>query len=226
MGLIADILNLFFPRNCAGCNNTLVSNERFICTDCLMHLPKTGFWKEVENPAAKLFWGKIKIEYAASYCYFQKKSRIQKILHHLKYKDMQEMGEMLGKLFGEELLNTPFGSTDLLIPVPLHKSRLRKRGYNQSDLIAEGLSKTLSIPVNAKAVVRTKATETQTNKGRFARWQNVENIFSVVDRQSIENKHIILVDDILTTGATLESCATEILKIPGTKVSILTLAKA
>jgi len=226
MGIVHDILDFIFPRNCAGCYNSLVSNENFICTDCLFHLPKTGFWKETNNPAAQLFWGKVKIENTASYFYFQKKSRVQNIFHHLKYKDMKELGEMLGKLFGEELHNTSYASADAIIPVPLHKSRMKKRGYNQSEWIANGLSTALSIPVDNTSVVRVSFNETQTSKGRYARWKNVENIFSVADSQTLENKHIVLVDDILTTGATLEACANVILQVPGTKVSILTLAKA
>jgi ComF family protein len=226
MSIIHHILDFIFPRNCAGCYKSLVSNENYICTDCLFHLPKTGYWKDTNNPAAQLFWGKVKIENTASHFFFQKKSRVQNIFHHLKYKDMKELGEMLGKLFGEELHQTPYASADVIVPVPLHKNRMKKRGYNQSEWIAAGLSAALSVPVDTTSVIRTSANETQTSKGRYARWKNVENIFSVAKCQTLEGKHIILVDDILTTGATLEACATAILEVPGTRVSILTLAKA
>jgi len=226
MPLFEDFINILFPQTCAGCNNALITGEKYICTDCLYQLPRTFFWKETDNPVARLFWGRVYLENASSFFYFHKKSRLQNILHHLKYKNQKEIGFELGKMFGAELRDTPYSSADAIVPVPLHKSKLNKRGYNQSELIALGISEILDIPVNTEALKRVIASESQTRKSRFERWENVEKIFSLNDPDFFKDKHVLLVDDVLTTGATLEACASAILEVPNSKVSAVTIANA
>jgi len=189
-------------------------------------MPKTGFWNENENPVARIFWGRVYLQNVSSFLHFQKGGRLQNIIHNMKYKNIKEIGTFLGKLYGYELKNIPNSNVDLIIPVPLHKSKLRKRGYNQSEYIARGISEVLNLPVNTNSIERYIASDSQTRKSRFERWENVKNVFKIVEPQSFIGKHVLLVDDVITTGATLEACARAILEIPGTKVSIATLAFA
>lgn len=226
MTFLSSLLDIFFPRTCAGCNNSLSTGENLICTDCLYQMPKTGFWNENENPVARIFWGRVYLQNVSSFLHFQKGGRLQNIIHNMKYKNIKEIGTFLGKLYGYELKNIPNSNVDLIIPVPLHKSKLRKRGYNQSEYIARGISEVLNLPVNTNSIERYIASDSQTRKSRFERWENVKNVFKIVEPQSFIGKHVLLVDDVITTGATLEACARAILEIPGTKVSIATLAFA
>jgi ComF family protein len=222
-----DFVSLFFPVVCVSCGKSLYKNENNICTYCLYHLPKSNFHLTNDNPVAKIFWGRINIQSAASFYAFNKGGKVQQLIHQLKYKGQQEVGVSLGKLYGYELRNSvDFKSVDLIIPVPLHTKRQRKRGYNQSACFAEGLAKTLHRPVDLSVLFRSAASETQTKKSRFTRWKNVESIFYTRNEQQVAHKHILLVDDVITTGATLEACAQTLLKIEGVKVSIATIAYA
>lgn len=223
---LKDFFNLFFPDICVVCNSHLVNQEDLICTKCLYNLPKTNFHKDIENPVSQLFWGRAKIEYATAYFLFNKDSQYQNMMHKFKYHGNKELGSVLGKSFGNQLHNSFFNKIDMIIPVPLHKSKLRKRGYNQSEWIAKGISETLLKPMDVKSLIRTVATETQTRKSRFERWENVENIFKICNEKLLVGKHILLVDDVVTTGSTLEACANVLLEIEGIKVSIATLAVA
>lgn len=223
---LKDFFNLVFPDLCVACNNHLVSQERLICTSCLYNLPKTNFHKEIDNPVSELFWGRAKIEYATAYYFFNKGGQYQDMMHKFKYHGVKEIGYVLGRSFGAQIKNSFFKNIDVVIPVPLHQSKLKKRGFNQSELIAEGLSESLQKKLDAKNLIRTIATTTQTRKSRFDRWKNVEKIFKVKNPGQITGKHILLVDDVVTTGSTLEACANVILEIPETKVSIATLAVA
>jgi ComF family protein len=222
--LIKDIFDLLFPRTCSGCNNLLTSGEYLVCTECLYKLPRTGYWKEDDNPVAKKFWGRIVVENASSFLHFQKGGRLQNIIHQMKYRNKKEIGFIFGKLFGHELKDTKYAKVELIVPVPLHFSKFRKRGYNQSEWIAIGISEVLGVPINAYALERNIASESQTKKVRYDRWTNVMNVFSISNPDALKNKHILLVDDVLTTGATLEACANSILSVPNTKISIVTLA--
>lgn len=222
--MIKTIVEIFYPRICPGCNTVLATAEKHICTKCIFHLPRTGYWKEKDNPIARMLWGRVYLENAAAYLHFQKKGRIQNIIHQIKYKNQKELGLEIGKMFGKELKGSNFALTDLIIPLPLHASRLRKRGYNQSEIIAKGLSEAMNIPIINNAVIRSIGNTSQTRKGRYERWENVENIFNVTKPELLIDKHVLLVDDVLTTGATIEACATAILKVPKTRVSIATLA--
>lgn len=173
-----------------------------------------------------MFWGRVKIEHAAAFLYFEKESKFQNIFHELKYNGKKELGIFLGNLYGRKLVESRFNSVDLILPVPLHKTRRNKRGYNQSELIALGISECIKKPVDTNSVMRTKATKTQTSRSRYERWLNVEGIFKCVDKSLLENKHVLVIDDIITTGATTESLIQEISDVPGIKISVAVLAVA
>ncbi|PLX12159.1 MAG: amidophosphoribosyltransferase [Marinilabiliales bacterium] len=223
---LTDLFNLFFPNLCLVCNSHLVNQEELICTKCLYNLPKTGYHQEIDNPVSQLFWGRTKIEYATAYFTFSKGSRYQDLMHKFKYHGSKEIGYVLGKAFGNHIRESVFNEVDVIVPVPLHKSKLKKRGYNQSEWIGMGLSEALQVPLDIISFIRLVATETQTRKSRFERWKNVENIFSITNKEALTGKHILLVDDVVTTGSTLEACANVLLDLDNTKVSIATLAVA
>lgn len=220
-------IDLLYPQVCEACERPLAEGEQILCTYCRYEMPLTNFWKSTDNPAAKLFWGKVELEQAASFFYYAKDSRYRQLMHKLKYKGRKEIGVYLGKLYGSYLADSPlYNTVDVVVPLPLHAKRLAKRGYNQSEKIAEGISTAIQKPILLDAMQRNVYTETQTNKNRMERWKNVENVFSVTKPELLANKHILLVDDILTTGATLEVCANTILQATSCKVSVVTLAYA
>ncbi len=222
-----DFVSLFFPVICVSCGKSLYKNENSICTYCLYHLPRTNFHLTNDNPVAKIFWGRINIQAASSFYAFNKGGKVQQLVHQLKYKGQQHVGIRLGNLYGYELRdNNDFNTVDLIVPVPLHAKKLRKRGYNQSLCFAEGLSESMRLPVDSTVLCRSAASETQTKKSRFTRWKNVEHIFYTQNELLLMHKHILLVDDVITTGATLEACAQALLKVEGVKVSIATIAYA
>lgn len=225
--ILNDFISLIYPRICMACGKTLMRQEQCICTFCMYHLPRTDFHKEKENPVTKLFWGKINIDTASSYLYFYKKGKVQQLMHNLKYRGHKEIGVFVGNLFGKELLQSQiFKTADCVIPVPLHPKKERKRGYNQSEMFAIGLSESMKIPVDTKTLIKTTATETQTKKSRFSRWENVKEVFSLQNAEHLKNKHILLVDDVITTGATIESCVAKLQQVDGVKVSIASMAYA
>lgn len=224
---LADFVSLLFPELCAACRESLVANEQLVCTGCLYNLPFTNFHLQPDNIVAQQFWGKIKLEAAFALCFFTKGGKIQNLMHQFKYKGMHQIGNLLGGIAGSQLVhNDIFNSVDVIIPVPLHKSRMRKRGYNQSACFAEGLAQKLNTVVECDNLVRMVATETQTHKSRFARFVNMQEIFAVKSPDRLIDKHILLVDDIITTGSTLEACGAQLLKVPGLKLSIATIAYA
>jgi len=224
---LADFIALLFPELCQACGESLVTGEELICTDCRYNLPFTNFHFKPDNMVAQQFWGKINLEAAYALCYFAKGGKMQHLMHQFKYKGMQKIGDLLGNIAGEQLATTPaFSTADLIIPVPLHKNRLRKRGYNQSVCFANGLSEKLNIPVDENNLVRVRATETQTHRSRFSRFENMQEVFALNNPETLINKHIILVDDVVTTGSTLEACGAELLKVEGLKLSIATIACA
>jgi ComF family protein len=224
---LADFVALLFPQLCAACGESLMANENVICTTCLYSLPLTNFQLQPDNIVARQFWGKVNLQAAYALYYFTKGGKVQNLVHHLKYKGMQQVGHITGNIAAEQLIrNEIFYSVDVIIPVPLHKKRLKQRGYNQSTCFAEGLAQKLNAVVDDKSLVRTQATETQTKKGRFTRFENMQEVFAVINPEKLVNKHVLLVDDIVTTGSTLEACAIELLKIEGLKLSIATIAYA
>ena len=222
-----DFISLLFPRICHGCGNHLLRNEKVICTECYILIPRTNFHLKPENPVAQLFWGRCRLEKAAAFSYYTRDSRIRKLIHRLKYKGAREIGRELGRIYGLSLKSSGFlDDIDLVIPVPLHPSKKRIRGFNQSDLIAEGIADPGPMTVEPGLLRRNTKTSTQTKKSRYERWANVEGIFEVTVEEKLKGRHVLLVDDVITTGSTLEACANEILKIEGTKVSVAALAFA
>ncbi len=226
-GYFADFVSLLFPELCQACGESLVTGEDLLCINCRYNLPFTDFHLKPDNMVAQQFWGKINLEAAYAMCYFTKGEKMQHLMHQFKYKGIQKIGNLLGNIAGEQLGKNPvFSSVDVIIPVPLHKSRLRKRGYNQSACFAEGLSEKLNIPVDENSLLRVRATQTQTHRSRFSRFENMQEVFALANTDTLINKHVLLVDDVVTTGSTLEACGTELLKVEGLKLSIATIACA
>lgn len=222
-----SLFSLFFPRLCVVCGSHLFNNEEVICVECLCDLPKTNYHLYKDNPVAYVFYGRVNIYAATSYFHFVKSSKYSRMMYLFKYQGNKQIGVVLGRYFGKDLVESSlFSDVDLIVPVPLHRKKLRERGYNQSECIAEGMSVTMQVKVVSDNLLRKEYTTTQTRKSRIDRWNNVKGKFYVVDPVVFTNKHILLVDDVVTTGATLEACATELLKIQGVRVSIATLAKA
>jgi ComF family protein len=230
-GLLSNIWQdfwfLFYPKICESCGQSLRQQETILCTSCLVKLPRTGFHKDKESELAQVFWGRIEIEHITSLMHFVKGSTYRKLIHKLKYQKRPDIGVFLGKELGSELhVSGLFDDVDSIVPVPLHPDRYKTRGYNQAEKIGEGLSETLKVPMDATNFYRAVATTTQTKKGRFDRWENVAEVFQVNDESKFKNKHILLIDDVITTGATIEACAQRLLKIEGVKISIASLGFA
>ncbi len=224
---IKPIYHLLFPHVCNGCGTELLSNEKTICTTCLSFMPKTNFHLIINNPMEQKMAVRTHIENATAYCYFNKGGAIQHLLHGLKYERKQEIGHLLGRRFGKQIEDERWlQDIDLLMPIPLSKQKLKARGFNQSESITLGMADALNKPMDTAAVIRTKNTASQTNKTRAERISNMTDAFLVAYPEFIRNKHILLIDDVITTGATLEACADIILKVPGTRVSMATLAYA
>lgn len=224
--LTDSVIGLFYPDYCPGCGEPLVGGEHYICTDCILNLPYTYFDNSRKNVISELLMGRFSLEKANSLCYFVKNGRLQKLLHNLKYGNKPEIGTELGIHLGHELEKSDLSDFDVIIPVPIHPKKKKIRGYNQSTAIAIGIAQIIDKPIDTESVIRTIFTETQTKKNNIQRWENVENIFEVKFPENIENKHILIVDDVITTGATLESLGNVIEKIKGTKISVATLAVA
>jgi len=222
-----DFLDLIYPRTCVACGNTLYRHEELICSYCLVHLPKTFFHKDGNNPLMALFWGKIPIEMVSSFYFYNKGNRVQNLIHQLKYKKQPEIGVFLGKRYGNYLKDcTRFSEIDVIIPVPLHSSKQKIRGYNQAEMIAQGLSESMDIPYDITSFIRRDATETQTRKSKQERWENVKDKFKVVEAEQIRKKHLLLVDDVITTGSTMEACAQVLLAEEGVRISMVSIAAA
>jgi ComF family protein len=225
--LFRDLIGLLFPDLCAACGVHLYRGERFICTKCRHDLPYSDHHLHADNAAAKKFWGRLELKAVFALLYFRKGSRVQNILHSLKYKNQPQLGIELGRMVAEKLLlSKAYLNIDLIVPVPLHRKREKMRGYNQSLMIAKGISEKLGLPVEEKNLQRRVATESQTRKGRFSRHENIAGVFELKDAAALTGRHILLVDDVITTGATLEACANELLKHGITKISIAALAFA
>lgn len=222
-----DLLHLFFPKLCMLCQTPLVGGEEHICLKCLCDLPRTGHNFLEENPATYLFGGKVPVYHAAAFLHYEKGGHVQLLIHSLKYHDNREIGFRLGRMAGLRYQKAILSDRpDLLLPVPLHPKKRKQRGYNQSEWIARGLNTLLKLPIDTTSLRRTKETETQTHKQTYDRWLNMQDIFSVVDSEALAGKHILLIDDVITTGSTIGACAEALLTIPGVRVSVLAIAMA
>ena len=222
-----DFIDLIFPDLCVVCGNNLQRNEHQLCLSCLVDIPRTNYHLIEGNPVEKRFWGKVPVCRATSYFFFQKGSSFQKLLHILKYNGNKEIGVIMGKYAALDLLETPdFATVDLIIPVPLHPKKFKSRGYNQSEWIGKGIAMILNIPQDTSTLVRVKENPSQTKKSVYERFENTEGIFKLSDSTILAGKHVLLVDDVLTTGSTLEACIRALLETEGIKISIFTLAVA
>ncbi|HRE38330.1 MAG TPA: phosphoribosyltransferase family protein [Chitinophagaceae bacterium] len=221
-----SVLHLLFPHVCTGCGSDLLSKDSALCMRCVEAMPETQFELHAGNPAEKTFWGRLPVAAASAQFYFTKESLMQHLMHQLKYKGNKELGIQLGRIMGEQLKNSGRFPVDALIPLPLFPAKERRRGYNQATVLCHGMAETMHVPVLNTVITRPQHTETQTKKGRIERWKNMEGKFVLTDKAAIENKHILLVDDVVTTGATLEACGNELLQAENVRLSIATLCIA
>ncbi len=226
--IVNEFLNLFYPRVCVVCEERLLREENEICLSCQYDLPKTNNYLQNENSMDVMLAGRFPhFQRATSFCVFTKQGTMQAVIHHIKYNHGTELGFKMGKLFGNEIKNSEFiSSVDVIIPIPLHSKKQKQRGYNQAEVIAKGMGEELNLPVITDALVRSIHNPTQTKRTKTQRWENVNGIFAILDSSILENKHILLVDDVMTTGSTIEAAANALIKIPNIKISVATLAQA
>jgi len=225
MKILKDFFDLFYPKTCANCTIKLLQNEHVICTICRHDLPLTNFNSFTDNKVAKMFYGRVTIEKAYALLFFRKKGITQKLIHDLKYKGNEEIGILFGNWLGAFLAeNSKFSNIDVIVPVPIHYKRRKKRGYNQVTKFGKRLSHHLKKPFIEDILIRKDATKTQTFKSRFERFSNQETQFLLTNKTFFKNKHILIIDDVVTTGATLEACAIALFKTEKIKISILTIA--
>lgn len=224
---LQNLLSLFYPRLCLNCKTPLHEKEEFFCMECSHNLPETKYHLQESNPLDQIFIGRVSVYNTFSYLFFRKGTSTQAILHALKYRGNKEIGEFLGYRYGQQLRESGvFQDIDLIIPIPLHPRKEKKRGYNQSEWIAKGLSQALGIEYNTTFLFRKTFTDTQTKKARFNRWENVKEVFEIKNCEILEGKHILLCDDVLTTGATMEAAIQQFIGIKDVKISVVTLAVA
>lgn len=225
---LRSIAEIAFPNNCLSCRKSLLEHEETICDECTGELPETNYFQQKNNPVAQLFWGRCDVEHAAALFYTNKHNRTHHLIYQLKYFKKTSIGNRLGKIAGARLLNNQslFQPVNTIISVPLHWKKEKQRGYNQSLHFAKGISEITNIPIDENALIRTKENISQTKKTKYERWENVDSIFEVVKPENLAGKHLLLVDDVITTGATLEACIHALKKAENTKVSIFTIATA
>ena len=223
--VIKDILGLFYPQICLTCAKVLTKYEEILCFSCRTDLPVTNFSKLNENEIEKIFYGRIPVEAATSLLHYSKKGSVQKLIHQLKYKKQQHIGILLGEMLGDEMqLYNRFNTVDCIIPVPLHPKKLKSRGYNQVTLFGQTLSQKLNVPYYSDILKGKVSQKTQTHKSRFDRLKHLEDNFELVNKELLENMHILLIDDVVTTGATLEACCIQLSQSKNIKISIATMA--
>jgi len=225
MGHLKDFLSLIYPQVCQACNKSLFKNEKVICMKCYRHLPRARFADDPKNPAAQVFWGRVPLERVVAGFIYNKGNAVQQLIHAFKYRGFMETGIFLGEELGKEISSIKnLDDISYIIPVPLHPKKRKKRGFNQSEVIAHGIAKQISAEVNTSVLFRKTFSSTQTRKSKYERWQNVEHIFDLKDKETIAHKHILLVDDVITTGATIEACVLSLLEAEGVRVSVAALA--
>jgi ComF family protein len=224
MNAISSFFDLFFPDLCKSCNNPLNDGEKIICSNCRHNLPQTNYHLYKNNEIEKIFYGRTKIKFASSFLFFYKSGITQNLIHKLKYQGCQEIGTLIGNWYGKKLLKDIDINIDYVIAVPLHIKKEKKRGYNQVDTFGLALAKTLNADYSKNNLVRIYQSETQTKKSRFARWKNVKEIFNLNNPDQFKNKNILLIDDVVTTGATLDACCKELIKSDNININIVTMA--
>lgn len=227
MALFNDFMSLIYPRLCEGCGNALHGHEKFVCSFCMSSLPRSNFHRSNDNEISRLLRGRVPAGISSSFLLYEKRGRVQSMLHALKYHDQKELGEFLGLQYARELCADDCArEIDVILPVPLHEKKLRSRGYNQSEWFARGLAAGLGRPINNNVLKRQKETSTQTKKRKYERWENVEGIFMMNDPAELAGKHCLLVDDVITTGATIEAAWLAIQRVPGVRISVMSIAFA
>lgn len=223
---IDQLMCLFYPNVCVICGNELLPEEEGACLQCLYKLPKTHNFREPDNDVEKLIAGRIPFERIASYCVYTKEGTLPPLIHHLKYRNNERIGLLLGRMFGKDLLGSEFlNPVELIVPVPLHPKKEKARGYNQAAIIAKGLSDATGLPVSTGNLLRAIYNPTQTKRTKTQRWENVKDIFKVADPELFERKHLLLVDDVITTGSTLEACGKALQICKDVKISIAILGE-
>ena len=223
--LFASLISLFYPKLCVICEEPLMEDEPFFCLTCFLKLPKTNYHLIANNRSVERLSGKFSFIKATSYFYYNKGGITQKLIAEIKYKGNRHLGEWIGTYLAKDLISSGFfQGIDYLVPIPLHRSKEKKRGFNQAEKIAKGIAQVTGIPTEITNVFREQANASQTKKTVFERWQNTRNLFNLKDTELFNKKHILLIDDVLTTGSTLEAVARSVLKSPEVKISILTLA--
>lgn len=227
MPVINDFLSLIYPRHCEACSRNLYRHERYLCTHCRITLPRSNYHKLAASPLYMTFAGRVPLIMACSYLLYEKSGKVQKLLHAIKYQDQRELAVHLGKLYAEDLASAKtFSAVDLIIPVPLHHTKFKSRGFNQSEQFALGLASGLNKDISTHYLKRVKETSTQTRKKKYERWENVEGIFEVQESQALYGKHVLLVDDVITTGATIEASWQAMRKVEDIKISVASIAFA
>lgn len=222
-----SVLHLLFPHVCTGCGNDILSTDTMLCMKCIDAMPETNFELHLNNPVEKTFWGRLPLVSGTAQFYFTKESLMQHLMHQFKYKGNRELGMQLGKIMGDQIIRSRrFDDIRALIPLPLFPAKEKRRGYNQATVLCQGMAESMKVPVLDKVIIRPQHTETQTKKGRIERWKNMEGKFVIKNPEAIRNKHVLLVDDVVTTGATLESCGNELLQAENIRLSVATLCIA
>jgi ComF family protein len=222
---IGAISHLLYPSLCFGCKKNEIDTNEWLCLQCLTTLPFTGFEKTRNNPVEQLFWGRTPIKFACSCFFYVEQTPIQRLIHEVKYKEQQQLGRWLGQMMGRQL-HTIFqlGQVDIMLPMPLHPKKQQQRGYNQATLLCKGIQAINGCDFTEQLLIRNTHTQTQTKKTRIERWNNVSEVFAITDTNQVLNKHVVLIDDVITTGASTEACAAILLKEGASAVSICSLA--
>lgn len=221
MIIISDLLGLVYPLVCPVCGKSLFRGERSLCMKCYHHLPRSRFEHDDDNPAARVFWGRVPLTRVHAAFLYNKGNAIQKLIHEFKYRGHKDIGLFLGRELGHDLSAIEiFNDLDMIIPIPLHPKKKKKRGFNQSEIIAQGITEVIKVPLKTDLLFRRAFTSTQTRKSKYDRWQNVEHIFQLKDPEVLEGKHVLLVDDVITTGATMEACIQVLLEVEGVRVGV------
>jgi ComF family protein len=227
MALINDFMSLIYPRHCEACGTNLLKHEEFICNLCLINLPKSNYHSNTDNELSYVFAGRIPLQHALCFYLFEKSGRVQKLLHAIKYQNQKELAEYLGKLYAKDLKqNKILKDVEVVLPIPLHSKKLKLRGYNQSEWFAKGIASELDLKIDTTSLKKSNATNTQTNKKKFERWENVEGVFELENKAALVNKHVLIIDDVITTGATIEAAWQVLKDVEGIKISVLSLAFA